>query len=141
VFSPVVRWVGSYLNRVGWSVQALQMCSYGVRAVIPHDALLRISDAHPRLARLLWLTTLAETSAHRQRLAITRLPAPAHMAHLFCELFVRRKAVGLTKGNSYPLPVTQMIIGQTVGLSSVHVNRTVRSDGIKLCSDAPGLPI
>ena len=26
-FSPEVRWVGSYLNRLGWSAQALQMCS------------------------------------------------------------------------------------------------------------------
>ena len=25
--SPEVRWVGSYLNRGGWSAQALQMCS------------------------------------------------------------------------------------------------------------------
>lgn len=24
---PEVRWVGSYLNRLGWSAQALQMCS------------------------------------------------------------------------------------------------------------------
>ena len=30
VFSPEVRWVGSYLNRLGWSAQALQMCSSGV---------------------------------------------------------------------------------------------------------------
>ena len=31
LFSPEVRWIGSYQNRAGWSVHALQIASYGVR--------------------------------------------------------------------------------------------------------------
>jgi hypothetical protein len=31
VFSPEVRWVGSYLKRLGSSAQARQVASYGVR--------------------------------------------------------------------------------------------------------------
>jgi CRP-like cAMP-binding protein len=112
------------LKRADHPIAAVTQCRV---AVVPHEALLRISDRHPRLARLLWLATLIEASADRRRLAVRRLPAPAHIAHLFCELFVRLKVVGLTRGNSYCLPVTQMILGQAVGLSSVHVNRAVQT--------------
>jgi CRP-like cAMP-binding protein len=43
------------------------------------------------------------------------------------------EAVGLTAGNQSPLPITQSQIGDALGLSSVHVNRTLmelRSAGL-----------
>lgn len=49
------------------------------------------------------------------------------IAHLFCELRTRLKAIGLTTGGSFVLPITQMQLGDTVGLSAVHVNRSLRS--------------
>ena len=48
------------------------------------------------------------------------------MAHLLCELYVRLKAVGLTNGNGYAFPLTQAEFGDAVGLSTVHVNRTLQ---------------
>jgi hypothetical protein len=48
------------------------------------------------------------------------------VAHLFCELFLRLRAVGRTSGNSCELPVTQAELADTLGLSTVHVNRTLQ---------------
>jgi CRP-like cAMP-binding protein len=60
-------------------------------------------------------------------------PAYARVAHLFCELFLRMQAVGLAKDHSCPLPLTQAQMGDALGLSDVHVNRTLqelRAEGL-----------
>ncbi len=48
------------------------------------------------------------------------------MAHLFCELLYLYRAVGLNQGLSCTLPLTQVELAETLGLSSVHVNRTLQ---------------
>ena len=55
------------------------------------------------------------------------------MAHLFCELYYRLGAIGEVTANSYSLPLTQTALGDTLGLSNVHINRTLqdlRSHGL-----------
>jgi CRP-like cAMP-binding protein len=95
-------------------------------ALVPHDLLLTLTEKHLHLGRLLWQVTLIDAAGHRERLAIMRLPASVFTAHLLCELFVRLKVVGLTRGNSFSLPVTQAIVSQALGLSSVHVSRVIK---------------
>ena len=48
------------------------------------------------------------------------------MAHIFCEILVRMRAVGLTDDHSCDLPITQAELGDALGLSTVHVNRTLQ---------------
>jgi CRP-like cAMP-binding protein len=48
------------------------------------------------------------------------------MAHLFCELFLRLEVVGATDGLSYDFPLTQDQLASCLGLTPVHVNRTVQ---------------
>jgi CRP-like cAMP-binding protein len=48
------------------------------------------------------------------------------IAHLFCELLTRFRAVGLAQGDSYELPISQLDLADTTGLSTVHVNRTLQ---------------
>ena len=53
-------------------------------------------------------------------------PALNRVAHLLCELAERLdRAYGKAR-TSYPLPLTQTEIGQTTGLSAVHVNRVIQ---------------
>jgi CRP-like cAMP-binding protein len=55
-----------------------------------------------------------------------RRSTAGQLAHLLCELFLRLKAVGLTTDSSFQLPLTQEELGDTLGLSLVHTNRTVQ---------------
>ena len=51
----------------------------------------------------------------------------------FCELFYRMRSIDAVRGTSYHLPLTQIALADTLGLSSVHVNRTLqdlRRDGL-----------
>ena len=55
-----------------------------------------------------------------------RRPADQQLAHLLCELLVRLQAVGLATENSYEFPITQVELGDTLGISTVHVNRMLK---------------
>jgi len=112
------------LKTMDHGVLALTPCRI---AVVPHATLERITDEHPHLTRLLWLSTLIDGAIHREWLtAMGRLSATAHMAHFICELFLRLKAVGRTDGDTIQLPLTQAELGDTLGLSTVHVNRVLQ---------------
>jgi CRP-like cAMP-binding protein len=103
-------------------------------AMVPHDALRRITENHPHLTRILWFSTLLDAAIHREKiLSIGRRDAVGRIAHLFCETFVRLELVGLAEGESYELPLTQTDLADATGLTSVHVNRMLgklRNDGI-----------
>ena len=48
------------------------------------------------------------------------------IAHLMCELRARLEAVDLADDRSFALPITQEQLGDTLGLTSVHVNRALQ---------------
>jgi CRP-like cAMP-binding protein len=96
-------------------------------AFIPHAALTGITEREPHLGRMLWLSTMIDGAVQRERiLSIGRRPAVGRIAHLVCELFARLEVVGLTDGDSFALPVTQLDLADATGLTSVHVNRMLR---------------
>lgn len=62
---------------------------------------------------------------------IGRQTAYQRTVHLLLELFYRLKIVGQTESNTFISPPTQQIMADTLGLSVVHMNRTLQ----KLCND------
>jgi CRP-like cAMP-binding protein len=58
--------------------------------------------------------------------SIGRREAPGRIAHLFCEIHRKSAAVGLAEANSCPFPITQEEMADALGLSTVHVNRTLQ---------------
>jgi CRP-like cAMP-binding protein len=55
-----------------------------------------------------------------------RQSAYERMAHLFCELEYRLQGRGLSSGASFAMPMTQELLADALGLSVVHVNRTLQ---------------
>jgi CRP-like cAMP-binding protein len=98
-----------------------------VAVQFPHAALNQITQQHPHLTRMLWLSTILDGAIHRQwLLAMGRMSALAHMAHLFCEQYTRANVVGLVEGKSFSFNLTQTHLADAMGLSPVHVNRTLQ---------------
>ena len=96
-------------------------------AFIPRDALVALAFARPTVGRALWLETLVEGSIAREWIAnVGRRDARTRVAHLLCEFAMRLEAVGLGAQCNYQLPMTQEQIADTVGLTPVHVNRTLK---------------
>ncbi len=60
-------------------------------------------------------------------LNIGQRKAPERIAHLFCELATRMRRLGLpTVDGGYEVPLTQMDLADSLGLTSVHVNRVLQ---------------
>lgn len=107
------------------SVVALTDCE---AAFVPHSELLRVIDKSPHLGRLFWLSTVVDAAIQRAWIAgIGRRSATAHLGHLLCELYYRLDAVGLAEGLSFTFSITQPELADILGLSLVHVNRTLQA--------------
>jgi CRP-like cAMP-binding protein len=95
--------------------------------MVPHERVRELTEDFPHLARIYWLMTNIDAAIQREwTLSMGRRSAIARMAHLFCELDVRLAIVGLAENHSYDFPLTQVEIGECLGLTSVHVNRTLQ---------------
>jgi CRP-like cAMP-binding protein len=106
------------------TVVAITECTL---ATFPHSALEQIVASRPNLTMALWLLTTLDAAIHREWLvSMGATSSDAHMAHLFCEIFMRLRAVGLTCGNKFPFPMTQHQLAASLGISDVHVNRVLQ---------------
>lgn len=113
-----------HLGVGGHDVQALTPCT---AAMISRRDLIGAIHEMPALATALWAETLIDESLFQEWLAnIGRRCARARTAHMLCELFERQRALGLTRQNSYDLPLSQEQLGDALGLTAVHVNRTLQ---------------
>lgn len=105
----------------------LGLLSPATVAVIPQETILEIMDRHPRIERALWWATLVDEAILREWLVnIGQRDAFKRVAHLFCELWMRMRAVGLASEGQFSLPLTQEELGDTMGLTSVHINRVLQ---------------
>jgi CRP-like cAMP-binding protein len=96
-------------------------------AFVQHEHLRDLCFRHPRISSAFWRETLVEAAIFRKwMVGIGRKSAYGRIAHLFCEMLVRMRVVGLADGHGCPFPITQTEIGDALGLSLVHVNRTVQ---------------
>jgi len=95
--------------------------------VIPDSDLHEVMRSRPRIRELVWRSGLIQSACYREWLTRnSRLCAHAAMAHLFCEIYARSMAAGVVDERSCHMPLTQEILGDALGLTGVHVNRTLQ---------------
>lgn len=96
-------------------------------AAIPMPQLLSLFERNRRVAGILFWLFSCEAAMYAEHLTdLGRRSAVERVAHFLLELLVRLQAVGLAEERSYRMPLTQELIGDTLGLSVPHVNRTLR---------------
>ncbi len=112
------------LRRMDHSIATLSPCRV---ATLSPSTIIEITERRPALARALWVCSLVDEATLREWLLnVGQRSARERIAHLFCELHVRLRAVGLTTDGSFEFPLTQEELGDTTGLSVVHVNRSLK---------------
>jgi CRP-like cAMP-binding protein len=93
---------------------------------IPRPRVLELTK-RPEIARALWWATLVDEATLREWLVnLGQREAVERIAHLFCELHLRLGSIGLAANDGFTLPITQMELADTMGLSTVHVNRALK---------------
>jgi CRP-like cAMP-binding protein len=114
----------SFLGVSDHNVQTLTECEL---AFIPREAVQEIAFTRPNIGLAMWLDTLVDASIFREWVAnVGRRDSYARVAHLLCEFALRLKLAGLGEETAYELPMTQEQIADCVGLTPVHVNRTLK---------------
>jgi CRP-like cAMP-binding protein len=102
--------------------------------LVPHEAILRLAEDKPAVGRAFWYDTLLDASIQREALLnVGRRDARSRVAHLFCELAVRLKRAGLVTEGAFELPLTQTDLADALGLTAIHMNRTLskfRQEGL-----------
>lgn len=95
--------------------------------VIDQAAFGRLFVDHPRLGALLFAMTQTDRVALTDRLtSLGRSSAKGRLAALLLWIAARLRRADPLHGYSFSLPLTQEEIGDITGLTSVHVNRTMR---------------
>ncbi len=113
---------------LGTADHNVQMLTAGKVALIPRDEVVRIAFDRPAIGHAMWLDTLIDASISREWVAnVGRRNARTRIAHVLCEFALRLKLAGLGDHTDYQLPMTQEQLGDTTGLTSVHVNRTLKA--------------
>jgi CRP-like cAMP-binding protein len=113
-----------HLKVMDHSLRTLTPCKV---AFIAHESIAELTRECPRVGDLLWRDTLIDAAVFREwMLGIGRRSALTRIAHILCEVFMRLRAIGLTNGWECEFPITQNEIGDALGLSTVHVNRSLQ---------------
>lgn len=125
MFGDLVDLQNSLLGVADHGVQALTECRM---AKIPIEAIRELARQRPMVSDALWYDTLVDGSIHREWVAnVGRRDARMRIAHLLCEFSLKLEAVSLGKHLLYDLPMTQDQLADATGLTSVHLNRTLKA--------------
>jgi len=123
---------GDFVDLHGYPLQTLDHDVASLTAItvatVRHDRFDVLTAEHPELARKLWYSTLLDAAIHRAWLfRLGRLDAGGRLANFLSETNARLQAVGLSDGHRFTLGLTQTDLAEICGLTSVHVNRVMRS--------------
>lgn len=110
--------------RMDHTISTISACRV---AHLDFATLQRLTGEAASIVRAMRMGTLVDDATAREWLVnIGSRTAIQRIAHLFCELLTRFRTIGLARGESYELPVSQLDLADTTGLSTVHVNRTLQ---------------
>lgn len=119
----VVDLQNSLLRMADHNVQALSQVEI---ALIPRTAIREIAFSRPPVGMAMWYDTVVDGSVQREWTTnVGRRDARTRMAHLLCEFGVRLETAGLGSTCDYEMPMTQEQLADSMGLTAVHVNRTL----------------
>jgi CRP-like cAMP-binding protein len=106
----------------------VQMLTRGEVAFVPRTAMVALCKSSDSVMHAVVTKVLAESSIFREWITnVGRRDARSRAAHLLCELAVRLTAHGLAEEYGFQLPMTQELLADALGLTSVHVNRMLKS--------------
>ena len=113
------------LNRYDHSIQA----ATNVEVIeLDRDNLAKIIFDRAEVGKAIWTDALITASISNEWIVnVGRRNAKSRVAHFFCEFFARSNGMKLKAGARFMLPMTQEQIGDVTGLTSVHVNRMIRT--------------
>lgn len=90
--------------------------------------LIQLAKRYPQFSHALWLDMAVETGILREHtVSLGSRDARQRILHLLLELNERYRAVGMMEDGGIILPLNQAELSEVLGITVVHLNRTVQS--------------
>ena len=115
---------GSLMKEMSHSFETL---SPMILCVFQRDKLPTLFGAFPNLAYdITWIASREEQMLDEILLSVGRRTALERAAYLFAFLYQRARSVGMVKDDKLIIPLRQQHVADTLGLSIVHTNKTLK---------------
>ena len=115
-------------------VKLLAEMDHGIQAVTPvmvatvsRETMQTMMHEHPAIARAMYVAQLVDEGTMRAWItSMGRRNSIERVAHLVCELYLRARNIGLTHGDEFALPLSQLVLADALGMTAVHINRVLK---------------
>lgn len=115
----------SLLGEMDHSIQAVTRARVARIGRVEMDALM---TGHADFARAMYVAQLVDEGTLRAWIvSLGRRSSTERAAHLLLELFARAVSVGLGDRNQMEFPLSQAVLADALGMTSVHVNRVLQT--------------
>nr|WP_282103372.1 Crp/Fnr family transcriptional regulator [Halomonas getboli] len=115
-------------------ISEARMITAGTLCRFPHHEIVDLIGASTSLAIALFAATSRQEALLAERMMVRlHRPARSQICHLVLETLMRLGKVSRVVPECIPFPLSQQLLGQILGQSSVHINRTLMAlerDGV-----------
>jgi CRP/FNR family transcriptional regulator, anaerobic regulatory protein len=119
--------IGLQATVFGEAQHTVEALSDSVLCVFPRGKLWGLYNQEPGLGfDVTWLAAREEKMLDDSLLSIGRRSAVERVAFVLMHLLRRLRELGLAEGSSFETPFNQQHLADTLGLSLVHTNKTIR---------------
>jgi CRP-like cAMP-binding protein len=117
------------LAEMDHSIQTITPATYATVERIEMDKLL---EKHPAVAKSIYIAQLVDEGTMRAWItSMGRRASIERVAHLMCELYLRARNIGLITEPTFALPLSQLMLADSLGMTPVHLNRVLKE--LRLC--------
>jgi CRP-like cAMP-binding protein len=86
-----------------------------------------IMERHLSIAKAMYLAQLVDEGTMRAWItSMGRRTSIERVAHLMCEIYLRARSIGLTADTHFELPLSQLLLADSLGMTPVHLNRVLK---------------
>ena len=106
---------------------SIQVITASTVATIPRGRVESLMDDYRGIARAMYTSQLIDEGTMRAWItSMGRRTSVERVAHLMCELYIRARNVGLVSKAEFSLPLSQLLLADSLGMTPVHLNRVLK---------------
>jgi len=114
----------SILDAMDHSIATLSACQV---VNISRASVLELTQRPAICHALHWINLIEQAMLREWLINIGRRNGVSRIAHWFSEIYTRLSSVGLIDSLTFELPITQIELGDMLGMSAVHINRSLQN--------------
>jgi CRP-like cAMP-binding protein len=105
----------------------IQTITPAVVATVDRAQMDAILEDHQAVAKAIYVAQLVDEGTMRAWItSMGRRSSIERVAHLMCELYLRARNIGLTSESQFALPLSQLLLADSLGMTPVHLNRILK---------------